>query len=58
MEYINLVAFVWLTFYIIYTVCLVNNNIGRRIGKVNMVPLILTITSLITIGVKIIGDIS
>ena len=56
MEYVNLAAIVWLTFYTLSTAYLVNHSIGHRIARVNMFPLVLSITSLTTLGISIIGD--
>ena len=54
MEYVNLVAVGWLMFNIVYTTCMMNNNIGRRIVRVNIIPFLLSIASLITLGITVI----
>lgn len=53
-EYVNAAAVAWLTFYIVYNAHLLNSNIGRRVIRVNMVPLIISIASLVTLGIAIV----
>jgi len=58
MEYVNLAAVLWLTFYIVSTMCMVNNNVGRKLERVNALPLVISIAALITLGIAIVGDLN
>ena len=58
-EYVNLAAVVWLTFNILMTAYTIDLGIqtGRRMVRVNIIPLILSIASLITLGIAAIKEI-
>lgn len=57
MDYVNLAAVVWLTFYILSTASLINNNLGRTVVSLNLFPLVLSIISLFILGVSTIGGV-
>ena len=57
-DYFNLAAVVWLTYYILisaYTLQIAIQT-GRRIANVQGFPLVLSITSLITLGIAVIKE--
>ena len=56
MIYVNLAAILWLTFYIISTACLIQNNLGMIVKGVNMFPLVLSIASLMTLFIMVVKE--
>lgn len=55
-EYINVIAVVWLTYIILTTAIQINNNIGRSVGGINIVPLLISIGALIALGIATIKE--
>lgn len=55
-EYLNVIAVVWLTYIILTTAIQVNNNIGRYVAGINIVPLLISIGALFTLAIATIKE--
>lgn len=51
MEYLNLAAVLWLSFMTISTMYMANANIGNRIKGISIFPFVLSIVSLVILGI-------